>query len=1798
MSASTGFAQNYLPFAASDTTSTHGLGLQLRVLDTSNYHYSGSATGLDQYLTADLLGQKPIYSGTGTPDLTVANQGYTSGPNVPKALLEASGQVKDSLWVYSGYLLPEVSGSYTFSFDADDEGRFYIGSGAQTQSVSSWVNDGAPKTLTVALKAGEVVPVWVFFKNQAPGGYWADWVNLKWKMPGDASFTAIPVEQMAPMSDALVPPDGGYPSSLLPFDIDAGAAALVGSTLLEGSPAFSALGTQDVTHLSQAWDIQAQTSEQIVVSGAEFEQRVSIPAELTGANMKHWVKLVLRDANGSISEQDPLESWSVTTAMSNAGARLTVKGTLDSTPGLDVVAIKVYSDDNLVDATPAAVVSFAVNQGPVGLLLRGHLGDYSIVNGTAAADTLDHSVSSSAQAMRGGAGADLIRGGAGNDIIDGGAGNDEVFGGAGNDRLLLSAGSDKLHGQSGAATGEVNAVVVSVSSLGHAQLSATVDGVRLVSADDDTVLSISSPGVNQLTIQGTWQGDAASTSAGGVQSLQLSDGTSTHEVVLGSTAAETLAASGTGEADATYLYAGGGDDVIELGIGRSVTADGGIGTDSAKLDWAGLLPDLGGRTLVLIQQPGSSDRYQLGAVDAAGASTALLDVVQNHAGSNDYTVNLHLSTGAVVSHHLVDVEHVQLGPIPGYGLTLSAAGIVAVTQSAGSDSARLLSDHAQSIAAGAGQDSLTIDWSVHTPPLAESPTAEFMHIAQTADGWILSSGASALVALKQTVVGQDAFEMALTNAGGGQVVDQISGVEKLGFVQFSGVSFGLSANGVVSVTGSHANDGIEVGNLGNLSIDAGAGVDTVSLSWSAAGLPSLAANSLSLTRDTDADASTSDWHLGSGNVKLIDVTQSSAGVNHYQVKVWNADGGSVTHSISDAEYLRLAQLDALKSSLAGNAMLASGADLTLRLKNSVYLASIDESIATDFGTSATITSGGLTRDNTLGLSGQADAGSVVQIYDGATLLGSATLTGSDWSYVTPALAEGQHSFTARITDASGNVATTATLDATVRTYLPVGATTLFTHDSTVGNASSSGTITGSSLSAVNGLAVITTGDASQYGNAGTAFGDGAKAQADLLLANLATGTLSLVTHGTASGSSASAASVSGTTSGTSVSFNSVTPDGKYVIFSNTGDVSSFGNGSGAFTDPNKTASTSDVFAYEVATGKLVLLSHTSAVGATTSSATNTAYQGVSGDGQHVVFSAGNLNGSSIGTLTGGSGLVAYKLSDGSMKVVNHTAASPAASAASGSYVGASSDGQYILFKGSDATKFGNGGTAFTDSATGTDDLFAYRLSDGNIRLLTHAVGNDLASAGAAVIYAGQSSDGSNIFVTANDATKFGFTDADTAKADLIAINLADGSYKLVSHTAAGQTAAGATTSAFVKAIGSQVYFTTADSTALGAVSDGDATKTDLWRYDTGSGTTMLVSHAPGSTSTAMNGSFVTNSLLTTADQRHVAFTSDLPSGTRDGLSVGVGGSHLFVADMQTGSVVLANYSGSSQSNSTGYQAWGGASAKGFSADGATLVYSSGFLGWFNAGFTSSGEYDAALLAYDVATGGLRLLSHSADASNKVQGAGATYQGMSTDGKWVLFTSNDASKFGNAGKAFADGSTGAADLFAVHVPTGEIRLLSGVDGTSTGGAAAFVGFGGDGNTALFTETNVAGLKTAAGVLTDGNALGADLVAVRLNLLDLSTASDSTGSGAGTAYDNITASHVLDLAAWLQPNQSAQLFDGYMLVGTATADASGHASWHLADVASGSHHYTLRDASEQVPIQLVGSVAASSLEVMVL
>jgi hypothetical protein len=92
---------------------------------------------------------------------------------------------------------------------------------------------------------------------------------------------------------------------------------------------------------------------------------------------------------------------------------------------------------------------------------------------------------------------------------------------------------------------------------------------------------------------------------------------------------------------------------------------------------------------------------------------------------------------------------------------------------------------------------------------------------------------------------------------------------------------------------------------------------------------------------------------------------------------------------------------------------------------------VSSSILTNTGATASIANCGLTKDATLGFSGTAKAGSLVQVYDGSVLLGNAVLTGTNWSFTSGALKDGQHSFQFKIT--KGVDTTLLNLSATVDT---------------------------------------------------------------------------------------------------------------------------------------------------------------------------------------------------------------------------------------------------------------------------------------------------------------------------------------------------------------------------------------------------------------------------------------------------------------------------------------------------------------------------------------------------------------------------------------------------------------------------------------------------------------------------------------------------------------------------------------------------------------------------------------------
>ncbi|WP_058969107.1 Ig-like domain-containing protein [Type-D symbiont of Plautia stali] len=105
-------------------------------------------------------------------------------------------------------------------------------------------------------------------------------------------------------------------------------------------------------------------------------------------------------------------------------------------------------------------------------------------------------------------------------------------------------------------------------------------------------------------------------------------------------------------------------------------------------------------------------------------------------------------------------------------------------------------------------------------------------------------------------------------------------------------------------------------------------------------------------------------------------------------------------------------------------------------------------VVTNDVTSAVVANNGATNDNTPTLSGTATAGNIITIYDGTTVLGSTTaVAGNTWSFTSPTLSNGSHTFTIKATDTLGNAtAQVGNTTVTIDTVAPVASTLVIAND--------------------------------------------------------------------------------------------------------------------------------------------------------------------------------------------------------------------------------------------------------------------------------------------------------------------------------------------------------------------------------------------------------------------------------------------------------------------------------------------------------------------------------------------------------------------------------------------------------------------------------------------------------------------------------------------------------------------------------------------------------------------------------
>jgi len=918
-------------------------------------------------------------------------------------------------------------------------------------------------------------------------------------------------------------------------------------------------------------------------------------------------------------------------------------------------------------------------------------------------------------------------------------------------------------------------------------------------------------------------------------------------------------------------------------------------------------------------------------------------------------------------------------------------------------------------------------------------------------------------------------------------------------------------------------------------------------------------------------------------------------------------------------------ISAVAQDLAGNLSQASTLGGILVTTVAPMTPVIGNVIGTNNVVNAAVKTAGFT------VAGTADANMAIKLSWGATTKNTTTDAAGNWSFNLTTLdmpSDGPSTLTVTATTAVGNVASASQ---TV-TMAAMGVTNaymrLVTHNAVVGFAATSETASSVwsnqlSVGADSQTVVFGNPNASQFGTAGASLTDSLTAATDLMVYNIRTGAVQLVTHSSAANTASAATG--------NASLVAISADSSKVLFSETA-VTGLGNSG---TDFINSASTLDYLVYNVGTGTTQLVTH-AASSVNTNAVTTSADGTITADGRNVIFT--NVDASQFGNgsafadaQTGVKDILAYNVATGQHSLVTHSGVGNGDSQLTtnavftASYV--SPDGKYVAFAAPNAAQLGNAGSggAFTEAGSATaNDVFVYNLSTGMLQLATHTAASQTTSADTVgSTFLGYSGDGKYLLFSNSDVSSFGngtgaFTDSLIAVTDILSYELATGNTELVTHSSlAGNANSSALTSAsYVGSTADGLYtvFSANDATGYGnaglAFSDQTLGVQDYLAYNFGTQQTTLITHSalPGNTDSA---GVVSSNLSFSADGSWAFFNAgNAGAFGNNGLAFSESSSsftntsNLFAYDFSNGHLTLlthnsnAGNAASSVTATTSFN-WSNGAIAVFSGIDATQFGNNGTA--FVDGATSNND----IFVENLNTGVVQLVTHSAAAGNLVSsGVATSYVGASANGQYVFFTATDASKFGNNGTAFVDVNTAATDLFAYDTQTGEVRLMdaSATALNTTGTTSGVLGFGGvtaDNSTAFFTVANLGTMGNYPGsgtAYTAASTSATEVVSMRLNLLALDSASDNGPSSS----DNVTSARNLTLHGLVQPSQSVNLFDQWSqsVVATGTANANGEVDFTLRNVSAGLHDYTLVDANNSMLTMSWGLVSGSHLQVTVL
>jgi len=475
-------------------------------------------------------------------------------------------------------------------------------------------------------------------------------------------------------------------------------------------------------------------------------------------------------------------------------------------------------------------------------------------------------------------------------------------------------------------------------------------------------------------------------------------------------------------------------------------------------------------------------------------------------------------------------------------------------------------------------------------------------------------------------------------------------------------------------------------------------------------------------------------------------------------------------------------------------------------------------------------------------------------------------------------------------------------------------------------------------------------------------------------------------------------------------------DGEVALFRAQGNLSGF-----------DTNSQVDVYLWNAALpGVTALVSHAAA--STTMAGTHTGIEAaqISGDGRWVVFTSDGAD-HIVGQFDGGgdADVFLYEVATGAIALVSHVPG-VVTTGAQGESESASlpHDAAFVAFE-----------SRATDLVAGTDgngnaDVFLYDRSTAAVTRLSGNAGvawnNRSDSALAAA-------DGS-VVVFRTDATNYplppGFTDS--AGGDLIRYDVDAGTYDLVTRrldgTSVGSIQGGLTGDRFVlSADGRYVVYTSSRSASLIVSGTTDTnTARDVFRYDSQTDTTILVSRGPNATtasnrqSVALDVSDDGNVIVFASRGNNFAGIAD-PNNTGDDIFV-----FDALANGGAGSVTLVSHTAASLTTTgdAGAPVQAGGPFASITGDGATILHVSDATNIAPAGLDTNGAAD--VFRYTRATGMNELISTA---------AAGTASGNAASGPGALARVTGDIVYQSAASDLVEGVTdpgGASDVFLVDV----------------------------------------------------------------------------------------------------------------------------------------------------------------------